>query len=77
MRRTNIYLEEQTLQVLKKLAKREGVTVAAKIRQVLKRDMQKTEGDWAESLLSLSKKASGSGLGDLAKNHDKYLLGMK
>ena len=38
---------------------------------------KKTKKNWAKSLLALAKRATKSGIKNLSKNHDKYLLAPK
>lgn len=71
--RTNIYLEPQIITAIKSTAQEQDKTMAEIIREILKKALKEEKKDWAKSLHSLANKAGRSGLGDLAKRHDKYL----
>ncbi|KAA3659599.1 MAG: CopG family transcriptional regulator [Chloroflexi bacterium] len=76
MVRTQIQLTEQQAVALKRLAIERGVSMAELIRQSVDRLIQTTSGqnhsELIEQLTSLAGKY-GSGIADLAKNHDDYL----
>lgn len=71
--RTNIYLPKQTANFLKRKAEAERTSMAEIVRKILDKEIKKAQVNWAQSLLSLVKRAGKSGIGDLARKHDKYL----
>lgn len=73
LKRTNIYLPTQTLQLIKRKAQEERITMAEVIRSILEKEIQNKKRNAVESLLKMAKKAGSSGLKDVAKRHDYYL----
>lgn len=75
LKRTNIYLPSQTLQLIKRKAQEERLTMAEVIRRILEKEISASREDAVESLLSMAKRAGKSNLKDVAKKHDDYLYG--
>lgn len=73
LQRTNIYLQTETISLLKRKAQEERITMSEIIRQAVAKEIEKERGNAAKSLLELSKKAGSSGIGDLSRRHDYYL----
>ena len=73
MIRTQIQLEPGTYEQMKKRATEMRCSISELARQRLEEKLQQqSRGDkWQASLAVLGR--HGSGLGDLSKNHDKYL----
>jgi Arc/MetJ-type ribon-helix-helix transcriptional regulator len=73
MVRTQIQLEEETLEEVKRVAAEESRSVAEVIRESVKGDLaRRSMRKRADRLLGLAGRY-GSGLGDLARRHDEYL----
>ena len=74
MHRTQIYLEEGQFQLLRALARREGKSLAAVIREILDAHLSGASATAADPLDGLL----GIGVGDgsaVAENSDDYLYG--
>ena len=80
--RTQIYLSEEMYQELKEHSESEGSSIAQIIREALAAYMVEKEIDeeayrndpiWR--LPEIGEKLGGTGLHDLAENHDDYLYG--
>lgn len=80
MIRTNIYLPEDLHKTLQRVAKEEGDSMAEFVRKLLQEKLNgqkkfKNGAEMFSKMLTNAKKSKGSGLKDLAKNHDYYLYG--
>jgi hypothetical protein len=74
LRRTQIYLEEDVLQELRKRARREKTTIAALIREALSlMVLKKRKLDWTNDPILKITAIGKSAEGDLSSRHDKYL----
>ncbi len=76
MVRTQIQLTERQAKAIKERAKRNRVSMAAEIRRALDRSLEEENPLLNEEVRRRALAAVGffdSGLGDLARNHDKYL----
>ena len=73
MIRTQIQLEPGTYEQMKKRATEMRCSISELARQRLEEKLQQQSraDKWPASLAVLGR--NGSGLGDLSKNHDKYL----
>lgn len=47
--------------------------MASLVRRILEKAIEREDSGWAQSLLTLAKKAGKSNFGDLSVKHDKYL----
>jgi hypothetical protein len=77
MVRTQIQLEEEQYEEIRRLAHRERISLSAAIRRLLDQALHGGERErarGARSLLDLAGIAR-SGLGDLGRHHDEYLAG--
>lgn len=73
MIRTQIQLDEEDFERLKREARRRSCSVSAFVRDSVKASLVQSErGARADSVMELSGKYN-SGAGDLAENHDAYL----
>lgn len=74
MVRTQIQLTEEQSQTLRKLAAREGVSVAELIRRSVDRLIQELEHDekWRRALSIVGRFDAGAE--DVSENHDDYLV---
>lgn len=74
MVRTQIQLTEEQARKLKRLSAKSGKSMAALIREAVDRleDEADRERRWQQALASI-RRSGGSGLGDLARAHDKYV----
>lgn len=74
--RTQIYLPQELHQRLKKRGKKLNKSLAQQIREALNSYLfpEETKQQLDDSIWQIVGKAS-SGIGDLARNHDKYLYG--
>lgn len=72
MTRTQIQLEEEDFQRLKRQAVRRSCSVSAFVRDSVKAVLIESERESASSVMELAGKYQ-SGLPDLSKNHDTYL----
>lgn len=84
MVRTQIYLPEKQLRVLKTIAVEENISLSETIRRLVeerlmnklaKTQKSKDVGGWLLSLAAKAKKLKIKGPKDLASNIDKYLYG--
>ena len=84
MVRTQIYLPEKQLRILKTLATEEDISLSEAIRRLVedklmnkkaKTNKVKNTGSWLLSLAAKAKKLKIKGPRDLASNMDKYLYG--
>lgn len=80
MIRTNLYLPKTLHQALKRFAREKNSSMAELTRKYLEErvEEEKKSKNGVEVLLKMAaraKKSKGSGLGDLAANHDYYLYG--
>lgn len=80
MIRTNIYLPIATHQKLQNLSKQEKKSMAEMIRKFVDKGIaeqakKETGADVLLKMAERAKKSKGSGLKDLAINHDYYLYG--
>jgi predicted DNA-binding protein len=74
MVRTQIQLTEEQARKLKRLSARSGKSMAALIREAVDRleDEADRERRWQQALAAI-RRSRGSGLRDLAREHDRYL----
>ncbi len=73
MIRTQIQLDEDDMERVRRAAARRGCSVASFVRESVKSSLDQTEKD---DRIHLAKEVAGryrSGLGDLSRNHDAYL----
>lgn len=79
MRRTQIYLPEQTYEEMREWAREESKSMAEKIREVLDQRLKrhKPKKKKKHFLEALSELQFKGGPKDLSVNHDKYLYGEK
>lgn len=80
MKRTQLYLPEKTLEILKKQAGETNKTVSEIVRETLDESFRGKQGSGAEFLLKIAQQAKRyrvNGPHDLAENHDEYLYGKK
>ncbi len=78
MIRTQIQLTEAQVNALRLLAGKEGVSMAELIRSSVDRFMQATGQEADPELMARAREAAGkygSGIPDLAENHDWYYAG--
>ena len=80
MKRTQLYLPEKTLDILKKEAKDTDKTVSEIVRETLDERLKEKDGSGASFLVKLALRAEKlklKGPHDLAEHHDDYLYGRK
>ena len=80
MKRTQLYLPEKTLKILKKEAEENRRSVSDIVREKLDESLRRSGGGCAEFLLKIAeeaKKYKVSAPHDLSTNHDEYLYGRK
>lgn len=79
MIRTNMYFPKQLYELLKSEARREEISIAELVRNLVEKGISKRKRfkNGAQVLLEMAKHAGRSGLPDLARNHDEYLYGSK
>ena len=76
LKRTQMYLPEDTLRKLKRKSKKEKTTVSNIVRNAISDFLSKEEKkNWAEDPLWEMVGKSSSKEADLSVNHDKYLYG--
>ncbi len=76
MERTQISLEPEQAERLRRLARERGVSMAHLIREAVDASYGPAAPDSREALWERAWRAVGcghSGLGDVARNHDRYL----
>ena len=75
MIRMQVQLTDAQAAKLKRLAAQHGVSISALVREAVESidDETKDEEKWRRALAVVGKYRSGSGLKDIARNHDKYL----
>jgi len=78
LKRTQMYLGEDTLRELKRKAREEKTTVADIVRSAVSELLRKEKArDWVEDPLWNMVGSSSSRDTDLSVNHDKYLYGKR
>ena len=80
MRRTQLYLPEKTLEILKKEAAETKKTVSEIVRESVATRLKERRGNGASFLVKLALQAEKEGIkgpSDLSTNHDEYLYGRK
>lgn len=78
MERTQISLEPEQAERLRRLARDRGVSMAHLIRDAVDRtygtaDTESIDAKWDRALRAIRESTSGSGLPDVGVEHDKYL----
>lgn len=75
MIRTQIQLEEQQAEMLRRLAREKGVSLAELIRRAIDESLLRQGGGEARYRRALSAIGKGrSGLGDVSQKHDEYFV---
>ncbi|OGY28204.1 MAG: hypothetical protein A2Z42_03845 [Candidatus Woykebacteria bacterium RBG_19FT_COMBO_43_10] len=80
MRRTQLYLPEKTLEILKKEATETKRSVSEIVRETLDKRLRERKDSPASFLVEMALRAERLGYGgpgDLAEKHDEYLYGKK
>lgn len=80
MKRTQLYLSEKTLEILKKEAVETKQTVSEIVRESVDTRLKQRRGNGASFLVKLALQAEKEGIkgpSDLSTNHDDYLYGRK
>ncbi|MEX0622119.1 MAG: CopG family transcriptional regulator [Candidatus Woykebacteria bacterium] len=80
MKRTQLYLPEKTLKILKKEAAETKRSVSEIVRETLDERLRESRGNPARFLVDMALRAERlgySGPVDLAEKHDEYLYGKK
>lgn len=79
MKRTQIYLPEQTHQTLFRLAKKRKVSFAQIVRACIEREMGRMDTDYSgrKTMQAITRLGIRGGPKDLSANLDQYLYGKK
>lgn len=76
-KRTQVYFPEKLYRDVRKRAKSESKSVAAVVREAVKKHLEEKEIDWENDPFFKAVGFIKSGVTDMSVNHDHYLYGAK